>query len=686
MQQSGKVRAFSGQMVLVLAALGWLLGGVLPGDIRADQAYDVGSGVWSAIESDYVAGKISLDERVQLQIQALTKTPSLPEAYRSKGGIIRCATPMLLEMITEEDKLSPETRKLLDEFLARPVRQKSYLSPYGLFLLHYDTLSTHAVTFTDADSSGVPDLVEKCAAYLDTTRFKHVEKGFLLPPSDGVQGGDSLYDVYFSDISSYGYMIPEGEGPEPWNDAPSYLVLHHTFLGFPPNDDPQGNVAGTAKAVCSHEFHHAVQMAYDRDETLWFVEMDAVHMEEVIFPQVNDNFVYLPEFFNNPGRSLTTTTSQHLYSVFPFGLYIEKRHDSTLFRRAWEGALYGGKVFEALADTLFAQTGWTMDSALAEFWLWNYFTGARDDGQHYDDALIYQQIVISAGHSVLPVDTIVASCSPQGYAACYVKFVRPSGTDGTLRLEFDGTDSVQWAVWIVGTSGGNNHTVWRMPLETGNVGEFDVVEFEQFQSAAMIAVNLSEYSAGASFSYGAHILSGYEISLDELTPDSAVYRSNTRDWKIRVNNPTYRNTIFTFGYYDDAGWVVPDTISVAVPHDSSTVVTIHVEPPPALEPGTNSYLHVHAVHPSDPYVYDELSSRLEVVLLYGDLDLTGVLSLGDLTELINHLFISLDPITPYPEVGNYDCSPDGVTSLGDLTALIDYLFIHLDSKSPCNPY
>ncbi|MBD3256878.1 PKD domain-containing protein [candidate division GN15 bacterium] len=60
----------------------------------------------------------------------------------------------------------------------------------------------------------------------------------------------------------------------------------------------------------------------------------------------------------------------------------------------------------------------------------------------------------------------------------------------------------------------------------------------------------------------------------------------------------------------------------------------------------------------------------------------NAVTLGDLTVMIDHLFISLEPLE-CDEEGNTDMSPDGAVSLGDLTVLIDHLFISLAPLSPC---
>ena len=64
-----------------------------------------------------------------------------------------------------------------------------------------------------------------------------------------------------------------------------------------------------------------------------------------------------------------------------------------------------------------------------------------------------------------------------------------------------------------------------------------------------------------------------------------------------------------------------------------------------------------------------------------DGDPLDMVSLGDLSVLIDHLFISLNEL-PCPAEANLDDDPENV-SLGDLTALIDHLFISLNPLPPC---
>jgi len=59
-----------------------------------------------------------------------------------------------------------------------------------------------------------------------------------------------------------------------------------------------------------------------------------------------------------------------------------------------------------------------------------------------------------------------------------------------------------------------------------------------------------------------------------------------------------------------------------------------------------------------------------------------LVTMGDLTVLIDHLFITLTPLA-CPEAGNVDLDADGLVTMGDLTVMIDNLFISLTPLPPC---
>ncbi|MCH9023989.1 MAG: hypothetical protein IH931_01525, partial [candidate division Zixibacteria bacterium] len=210
-----------------------------------------------AITADYSQGLISLDDKVLLEVMAIRSPNNLPAKYQIDrqmfAGELRGATMKLVEIKMIWSELKPETQQALSDALARPSASFSYVSPLGIFKLHYDTSGTNAVSSEDLDTDGIPDYVEKCAAYCDSSYSKHSLLGYLSAPSDGTLGGDSRYDIYFENTGFYGYAVPEGAGSEAWNDRFSYIVMNNDFVGFPLNSDPEGQVAGAAKATAAHE-------------------------------------------------------------------------------------------------------------------------------------------------------------------------------------------------------------------------------------------------------------------------------------------------------------------------------------------------------------------------------------------------------------------------------------------------
>jgi hypothetical protein len=73
-----------------------------------------------------------------------------------------------------------------------------------------------------------------------------------------------------------------------------------------------------------------------------------------------------------------------------------------------------------------------------------------------------------------------------------------------------------------------------------------------------------------------------------------------------------------------------------------------------------------------------------ICLTVGNVDNTPdcLVTMGDLTVMIDNLFISLTPLT-CDIAGNVDMSPDGLVTMGDLTVLIDNLFISLSPLPFC---
>lgn len=66
-----------------------------------------------------------------------------------------------------------------------------------------------------------------------------------------------------------------------------------------------------------------------------------------------------------------------------------------------------------------------------------------------------------------------------------------------------------------------------------------------------------------------------------------------------------------------------------------------------------------------------------------DCDPGGIVDIADLTRLIDHMLVSLNPLC-CPEAGNIDGDPGNIVDIVDLTRLIDFMFVSLSPLTPCS--
>src|SRR3989304_471277 len=193
------------------------------------------------IEKAYRSGEIKHNEALNYKVTAVLRPESLPVMYRSKG-IIKSATPVLLEARLNKHLLSHENERMLargrvaviTDLYGSGITLQSHRSPQGRFRLHFTTDNKYgdAVPPFDVNGDRVPDYVERFAKILDNVWTNEVElMGYDAPPSDGTEGGDCLLDVYLADLNAYGYTQIDEDDPA----SMVYMLFENDFsLYFPP--------------------------------------------------------------------------------------------------------------------------------------------------------------------------------------------------------------------------------------------------------------------------------------------------------------------------------------------------------------------------------------------------------------------------------------------------------------------
>lgn len=433
-------------IVLVL----FLVGAMAAIGLAAEE-YDSFSGV----EKAYEQGKMDYQQYLMQKVDLLFSPEKLALADKATTTtMLKSGTPIIMEVQENWDNFDTNQQATLAAMFFRPNLDTSYVSLSGFFRIHYDTAGGEVVPLQDDNGNLVPDFIERTGVYLDSAQSIYQDLGYLPVPTDGTTGGDCLYDVYMTAISAYGATFAEQAADSPWNDYVSYIYLHRNFYGFPPNQDPEGDTIGAQKVTCAHELHHAVQLAYDYDydNNLWWMEETSVFMEDVVFPEVHDNYNYLIYFFHDTETSLHTGIGYYPYGAFVWPLYLSLDYDISVIRSAWEYCRYFDPIYAL--DSALAPYGTKVERTFPEFTIWNYFTGDRSiPGRYYPNAADYPQIIFDQVFTSTAQDTIKPIVAPDGLACNYIELQVDSTDRGILELKVDGSDLVRWglgAVFIAG--------------------------------------------------------------------------------------------------------------------------------------------------------------------------------------------------------------------------------------------
>ncbi len=272
----------------------------------------------------------------------------------------------------------------------------STVSPSGKFLIHYTTAGDHAVYSNVAGGSA--GYVDSVAQIFDDV-YDHIVNtlGYPEPLHDSsyATGGDEKYDVYLLDFDGpyYGLAYADSliETVDGDSLATSFLELENDFDKL---SKYVNRPLDAVRVTAAHEFFHMVQFAIDFSESemvsnavggkAW-MEMSAVWMEEEIYDNINDYYIYLPFFFNDPTASIQQFQGPgdlHPYASAIFPMFLSQKFDRDIVKSIWTkcGEYGPGPHFlQVVGEVIDSATSGaeSYETAFGEFALWNYFTGSR---------------------------------------------------------------------------------------------------------------------------------------------------------------------------------------------------------------------------------------------------------------------------------------------------------------------
>jgi hypothetical protein len=620
------------------------------------------------IDQAYRDGRLDFEASTLLRVRALVKPSELPAEFRSAEMIpSKCGTEAVVAAVRDKDRLSPAGQAQLAADISRPSTSEYFDSPDGYFRIHYNVSGTHAVPLSDGDGDSVPDYVENLADYCDSSwRQEVINYGYFGPPSDGGVGGNSAYDIYCQNIGAYGWCAPEEPGPEPWNDYSSHIVVHNNFYGFPPNDDPDGDQAGAAKATVAHEFQHACQFAYDVNESGSWMEMTATWMEDEVFDPVNDNYNYLSYFFNDPEVPLMLFSGLHPYAAFIWPRYLSEVYGTGIVLDIWQECISGSATngFE----TALGGAGSSSNEAFADFAKWNWITGSRDDGLHYEEGSHYPLISLLRTHATYPVLDQTSSQAPGGLATNYIQLSAPAGmTNRPFKISFAGDEGFPWAAGLVARTSGGTFEFLDLPLDTNGTGSLTLPAFTGYTYLVLVPARLDASSVSANYTYSACVGPLAPVPLSPTGGETAT-TPVALEWDAVGGAVSYHLQVD-----DDSTFASPEIDSV---------VTGYTYSADGLEQDMVHYWRVSVTDGCGESGWSQTADFRATcgVAMTGDVDLDGSLAASDIIYLVNYAFKGGADPQPIAQAGDVTC--DGSITASDIILMVAHVF--KSGPDPCD--
>ena len=471
-----------------------------PLSLLAGEGNDFLSGLEGAIEE----GRIDREEA----LLNLFRYAFEPEAVRADlavegGHPIKCLTPSIIRFEESRDRFSLVAAAEIDGYLSGrggfgKILTSTYDSPGGHFTLSYETIGVHAPPQADVDPvNGVPDYVEWVAEYCDSSWSREID-GLGFNPPDLAVG--ERYQISFLNMGAYGYTMSTGHGS-------SYIVIENDFVGFPANQDPEGNQKGAAKVTCAHEFKHASQMNTTGGMAIGgWVELDATWMEDIVYDETNDyyNYLFSGSSISHPDQSLDYGGSGS-YEDCIWQHYLTETYDVNIgleFMQRREVA----PTESALASyaEIIAARGSSFTDEFTEFATWNYMSGiyAQESLPAYEEAANgYPTPTMWSVPEVYP-DT--SSGSVDRMAAHFYQCKGQGTLAGNMRIRFTGEEGKVQSVAILikrKTTYGGGWFREDVALDSTNSGDhtisFPGIELRQ---VGVLVINPRKIGTPASYS------------------------------------------------------------------------------------------------------------------------------------------------------------------------------------------
>lgn len=423
----------------------------------------------------------------------------------------RCASPLLIALHQHESRLNASTKRLRERAVAVPQGLNATLaSPGHEFLIHYttDPASSDRVSGVDLDLSGVPDGVERIAGEFSDILADVVHEAAWPPVPVGAppaaQRGPAAVDVFLIGLGEArggrldGFTRPLAPAGSDRDDAPDGTAAA-LFL-----DASLASPQAASRPALAHQIAHMVQLSESARESIWWHEASATWLENRLEDTADATASALRGRGLRRGRGIEQDSLTLGLEAFLWPHYLVRStgSDASLVRRLWEemAAVPGNNTLDAMDQVLRR----TLQSSLADeirlFNIWNLFLGSADDGRHYPFASLLPTPAEDAAYDVFP-----ARCASPGgplfpMGSALVSLLG-DGSDGGLRIRFEGTEAGRWDLSLLVHPVANPADVRHVAVEVDEQGRAEIsVPWSDLAGVDLLVQNLAPSGAPADYS------------------------------------------------------------------------------------------------------------------------------------------------------------------------------------------
>ncbi len=276
--------------------------------------------------------------------------------------------------------------------------------------------------------------------------------GWQEPPGDGSCGGGiNKYDIYIKFDRSFGYAQRETQVSGS-NAFTSYIVITNKIsldsVNFRPLTDDE------IKVTVTHEFNHALQFGYNGTKSSlfdsWFYENTATWMEEIHYPNINEwiNFFFWRNPnndtpLNKPFLNIDKTGNDYEYCGALFCHMLSRWFNNDIIKNIWIFSATSNNNFLNDINSVLLNNGQNLKTALKRYAVWRYFTGARDDSNHFPKGHLLPTSKILRTHIN---GTGSGDASPDYlYSKGGTSYIVFENADGVIDINFDGQNNVEFS-------------------------------------------------------------------------------------------------------------------------------------------------------------------------------------------------------------------------------------------------